>query len=134
MKIQLHHILLLTCFTTTAGVTSSFAQDSSINEYETVDTEREKVEKEKILYSPGEGDSRYTPKTIVSTNSKDSTTSVIPKAQPVISAKPKADPAQKEQTQRPTDKQHPPKDEDSILSFNFLYYIIQKYKLQDIID
>ncbi len=24
--------------------------------------------------------------------------------------------------------------DDSILSFNFLYYIIQKYKLQDIVD
>lgn len=36
---------------------------------------------------------------------------------------------------RPSEKQAAgkPKDE-SILTFNFLYYIIQKYKLQDIID
>jgi len=27
-----------------------------------------------------------------------------------------------------------PSGDDSILSFNFLYYIIQKYKLQDIVD
>ena len=25
-------------------------------------------------------------------------------------------------------------DDDSILSFNFLYYLIQKYKMQDIVD
>ena len=30
-------------------------------------------------------------------------------------------------------KEEKPKDE-SVLTFNFLYYIIQKYKLQDIID
>lgn len=35
--------------------------------------------------------------------------------------------------QKPGEKQ-PAKKDDSILTFNFLYYIIQKYKLQDIID
>ncbi len=35
--------------------------------------------------------------------------------------------------QKPGEKPAPKKD-DSILTFNFLYYIIQKYKLQDIID
>jgi hypothetical protein len=36
---------------------------------------------------------------------------------------------------KPSEKhQQPKQDDDSILSFNFLYYIIQKYKLQDIID
>jgi hypothetical protein len=40
-----------------------------------------------------------------------------------------------EQAAKPADKQPAPKQEDeSILSFNFLYYIIQKYKLQDIVD
>ena len=40
--------------------------------------------------------------------------------------------------QRPSDKnsekQNGKSKDDSILTFNFLYYIIQKYKLQDIID
>ena len=39
--------------------------------------------------------------------------------------------------QKPVDKSNdkqPAKKDDSILTFNFLYYIIQKYKLQDIID
>lgn len=30
-----------------------------------------------------------------------------------------------------TDQQ---KDDDSVLTFNFLYYLIQKYKMQDIVD
>lgn len=36
----------------------------------------------------------------------------------------------------PVKSQQKPKSggDDSILSFNFLYYIIQKYKLQDIVD
>lgn len=38
-----------------------------------------------------------------------------------------------QRAQKPADKSAPKKD-DSILTFNFLYYIIQKYKLQDIID
>ena len=25
-------------------------------------------------------------------------------------------------------------DDDSILSFNFLYYLVEKYKMQDIVD
>lgn len=32
------------------------------------------------------------------------------------------------------DKQNTKPKDDSILTFNFLYYIIQKYKLQDVID
>lgn len=39
--------------------------------------------------------------------------------------------------QRPAEKSNekqPGKKDDSILTYNFLYYIIQKYKLQDIID
>jgi hypothetical protein len=38
-----------------------------------------------------------------------------------------------EPTAKPAEKQ-PAKEDDSILTFNFLYYIIQKYKLQDIVD
>ncbi len=42
-------------------------------------------------------------------------------------------------TKLPTDAsktpvKRPSQEDDSILSFNFLYYIFQKYKLQDIVD
>jgi len=33
-----------------------------------------------------------------------------------------------------TPVKRPSQEDDSILSFNFLYYIFQKYKLQDIVD
>lgn len=33
-----------------------------------------------------------------------------------------------------SDKAHPDKEEDDALSFNFLYYIIQKFKISDIVD
>ena len=33
-----------------------------------------------------------------------------------------------------TPVKRPSQDDDSILSFNFLYYIFQKYKMQDIVD
>ena len=35
----------------------------------------------------------------------------------------------------PKEKNRPTNtDDDSVLSFNFLYYLIQKYKMQDIVD
>ncbi len=40
--------------------------------------------------------------------------------------KPKVNPAKLDETA--------PKSEDSVLGFNFLYYIFQKYKMSDIID
>jgi hypothetical protein len=33
-----------------------------------------------------------------------------------------------------SDKAHPEKGEEDALSFNFLYYIIQKFKISDIVD
>ena len=36
--------------------------------------------------------------------------------------------------ERASEKQSAKGKDDSVLTFNFLYYIIQKYKLQDIID
>jgi hypothetical protein len=60
------------------------------------------------------------------------TTSTQPKPAVIPQAQPKVKP---EGAPKSPAKQQPPKDDDdAILSFNFLYYIIQKYKLQDIIE
>jgi hypothetical protein len=40
----------------------------------------------------------------------------------------------KAQVKTDTDVKEEKSDDDSVLSFNFLYYIFQKYKLQDIVD
>lgn len=133
MKIKLHHILFIACLASTAFINYSYAQDGA-PDYEVTDSERDKLEKEKIMYSPGEGDSRYSSKstTLTSTTPKDSlaTTAAKPTT-PVIVPKTKTEPQPKAAEKQPPQQ---PKDDDSILSFNFLYYIIQKYKLQDIID
>jgi hypothetical protein len=126
MEIRLHHILILACIASAACVTSSYGQDSGIPDYEMTDNEREKM-----LYSPGgEGEVRPRYPAAVPAAPKDSAsiTRITPVLVPPSRLKP-------EQPLKPSEKQPPPKhDDDSILSFNFLYYIIQKYKLQDIID
>jgi len=130
MKIKLHHILILTCIALSAIVNSSIAQDSSVPEFENTDSEREKIE-DRIINSPGEGDARYIPRSQTISQHTAVRDSVIARPlPPVASTRPKTD-----QTAKPVEKPNQPKqNDDSILSFNFLYYIIQKYKLQDIVD
>lgn len=115
-----------------------YAQDASFPEYESLESERERLDREKILYSPGEGDVRYVPKLTI--DPKNSTTAT-PKADSaaVKTVVPPMNPAptriKQEHGPKPLGKPQPPKeDDDAILSFNFLYYIIQKYKLQDIVE
>lgn len=85
-------------------------------------------EREKPSYSPGgEGEVRFRSASSSATRESETTNTPLPatvklkteKSAP-SPAKPAADKAQKQ--------------DDSILSFNFLYYIIEKYKLSDIID
>lgn len=122
MKVKLHYILVLFCLASPALVPSLFAQDAGMQDLEIVESD-----KEKMLYSPGgEGELVYRPApATVSTPSIDSSANIPPA--PVSKIK---------QSGKPAEKLPPAarEDDDSILSFNFLYYIIQKYKLQDIVD
>jgi hypothetical protein len=145
MKKKLHYILFTTCIASTALITSSYAQEHGAAEYEVVDTERDRAERDKILYSPGEGESRYVPRntttpapspavkdlstkeTLKESDLKTGTTSIQqPKVKPEGNAHAPKSTEKNQQAQ-------PKANDDAILSFNFLYYIIQKYKLQDII-
>lgn len=93
------------------------------------DLEITESDKERMLYSPGgEGEMTYrsVPAT-VSAPLRDSVASILP---PSSASKTKPTPKPAEKQSSPPAKE----DDDSILSFNFLYYIIQKYKLQDIVD
>jgi hypothetical protein len=104
-------------------------------DYEITDSERERYERDKVIFSPGgENETRYVAPRNQPTGSssgitKDSVASSTP-------SKPtQAVPVRKEVPGKNPTKQIPPKqDDDAILSFNFLYYIIQKYKLQEIIQ
>jgi len=132
MKIKLHHIFLCLLFVT-ASVSVSYAQDSGAVEYETTDSESEKFERDKVLYSPGEGDTRYVkPSVAPSSTSKDS----VAKDSITVFKAPLNAPVKvkSEQPAKAAEKQEQSKDDDSILSFNFLFYLIQKYKLQDVIE
>jgi len=103
-----------------SGVMVVNAQDASFPGTETNDLELDK-EKEKLMFSPGELDPSV--RKTQSANYKDSV-SIKPANSPKIQP---AEPAK-------TPGKQPAHDDDSILSFNFLYYIFQKYKLQDIVD
>ena len=136
MKISLYQIASIICLFATAGLTTVQAQDATAQEFEITETERERYERDKIIFSPGgEGETRYVgPRTQPTGSSsgdpKDSASSSAPaKPAPVMPSTRKEAPGK-----NPT-KQLPPKlDDDAILTFNFLYYIIQKYKLQEIIQ
>lgn len=132
MKITLHHIFFCLLLVT-ASVSISYAQDSGTTDYETTDPESDKFERDKILYSPGEGDTRYTKTSVVpASTSKDSVAKdsiTVFKATPTAPLRTKG-----EQAAKAPEKQQQSKGDDSILSFNFLFYLIQKYKLQDVIE
>lgn len=123
MKDRFYHILILTCIATAAFATASYGQDAGIPDYEMTDLERDKM-----LYSPGgEGELRPRYPVTVNNAAKDSASVIRAVPPPPARVKP-----EQPQTKPPPAPQK--QDDDSVLSFNFLYYIIQKYKLQDIID
>jgi hypothetical protein len=83
-----------------------------------------------VIYAPGEGDPLLTTKTQVS-QSRDTASS---RTSPAF-VRPQSAPGE---TTRSNGSSAPPKsqsqEDDSVLSFNFLYYLFEKYKLQDIVD
>lgn len=136
MKISLYQIASIICLFATAGLATVQAQDAMTQEFEITESERERYERDKITFSPGgEGETRFVgprtqPTGSSSGNPKDSVSSSAPAkpAQTLPSTR-------KEVPGKNPIKQLPPKqDDDAILTFNFLYYIIQKYKLQEIIQ
>jgi len=104
-----------------------YGQEGSM-QFESMEMEGGTVDREGILLSPGEGTARYTPAT-VSSDPKDSITLV--NSQPAV---PKIKREKQAPTPKPAVEKQSREEDESILSFNFLYYIIEKYKLQDIIE
>ena len=120
MRIKFQHILFafLLSVITPAGLILVQAQDTSFPGTEVdalgVDKEADK------MYSPGELDPAF--KKARTSTLKDSLA-----IKPGVRTKAPADTSK-------TPVKKPSQEDDSILSFNFLYYIFQKYKLQDIVD
>jgi len=120
MKIKLHHVFftLLLAVITPAGILSLHAQDASYPAADPYDSEGDK--EEKLIYTQGEADANNRVHVVAG---KDS----IP-SRPVNQRVAKQPEATKNSA-KPSSQ-----DDDSILSFNFLYYLFEKYKLQDIVD
>lgn len=143
MKKSLHKFLIVACLLM-SGLPAAIAQDAAVQDFELTESERDRYERDKVIFSPGgENESRFmSPRAIPGGNSKSPTDSTgATKTQPQTQTQtPHNAPAggkikHEQQTVKPPVKPAPPKeDDDAILSFNFLYYIIQKYKLQEIID
>lgn len=117
MKQNLHQILSLLYFLVFTSI-SVFAQEAGSPSFESYDTEHLR-DREKIISTPGES---IDPQKPIQPNKDSATVKIqrnVYKPSPVV----------------PKD-QNKPKDQhdDGILSFNFLYYLIQKYKMQDIVD
>jgi flagellar motor protein MotB len=117
MKLNLSHLLAVVTFILTlSAVSSASAQDGApVNEYPELSPFQDPTLKEDkpLIYEP-EGKSTQKEQTVNTTT----TTS---------SSKPKAKTAEPSKTAAS-------KNEEDALSFNFLYYIIQKFKVSDIVD
>lgn len=103
---------------------SAFAQDAGMSDTEIV-SERGAPDAERLVMAPGEMEMRYIPR---------ASGVYAPSDSIALQA---LDFPMQQAAQRPADKnekQAAKSKDDSILTFNFLYYIVQKYKLQDIID
>jgi hypothetical protein len=125
MKRWFPHMILLILLLLLSASTPLLAQEAGMSDVEIVD-EAETVEGEKLRFVPGDEDVRYIPKAPGAGAAKDSIalqSHDFPMRQAAMKS---PDRSNEKQPAKPKD--------DSILTFNFLYYIIQKYKLQDIID
>jgi hypothetical protein len=121
MKKWVHRALVLSILTILFAVGKASAQDAGMSDVEVTGGREAAADADKVVFSPGESEVRYVPKASGVASIRDST-AVDPMKPSLQKVTPKAAP-----------KEAKPKD-DSVLTFNFLYYIIQKYKLQDIID
>lgn len=117
-KILAISVLLLCC------AASAWAQDAGMSELEMPAVTRDGAD-ESATYIPGE-EIKYIPRASAAVVSSDSIALQLQDFPMQRAAQRPAD--------KTADKQNGKSKDDSILTFNLLYYIIQKYKLQDIID
>ncbi|HEY5917699.1 MAG TPA: hypothetical protein VIU13_09875 [Chryseolinea sp.] len=121
MKSKLHPVLLtlLLAILTPAGIATLRAQDASYPAADGYETDADS-ERERIIYSAGEVDANNRVHVVAGKDSITTRPSQI---------RPAKQPEAAKNTAKPSSSQ-----EDDILSFNFLYYLFEKYKLQDIVD
>lgn len=119
MKTWSQQIIFLTVLFV-AFASGAFAQDAGMSDSEVVATSMD----EKGVFTPGE-EVRYVPGTAGIMMANDSIALQMHDFPMQRAAQKTSEKAPEKQTA---------KSKEDILTFNFLYYIIQKYKLQDVID
>jgi hypothetical protein len=97
-----------------AGSFMTSAQDAGSPSFEAY----EKDPAERVFFSPGDSS------TLTRSSKKDSVLTSLPVKRNVYKPAPVV----------PKEKASENPNDNSVLSFNFLYYLIQKYKMQDIVD
>jgi hypothetical protein len=128
MKIYHSTIFLLAFFfLALVGTKEGYAQESGSPSFESYDSEVTNGS-EKVVTMPRESSEPNKP--VMKTNGHpvlqlDNTDSVVVRFQASPS---RTTPGQQKSQAKPKEE------DDSILSFNFLYYLIERYKLQDIMD
>ncbi|HEY5747466.1 MAG TPA: hypothetical protein VIU12_15410 [Chryseolinea sp.] len=129
MKIKLHYILfaISLCLVSLLGTNTAHAQDNTFPALDaaTYDAEAEK-ERDKVIYSSSSS-SEMEPQAIHKLQTpavKDSLANRNNAHRTVKNASESGKNANKPSSHS----------DDSVLSFNFLYYLFEKYKLQDIVD
>lgn len=103
---------------------SVLAQDAGMSDVEIVG-DKDASDERASAFSPGDMDAHYIPRASGVYAPSDSIALHIHDFPMQAAQKP---------VDRTNEKQPSKSKDESILTFNFLYYIIQKYKLQDIID
>lgn len=123
MKTRCRQLFFLTLLFVSAASVGALAQEAGMSDSEIIN--EGVVYDEKGAFIPGE-ELRYSPRSAGLVMAKDSVVLQMHDFRMQRVAQKPAEKAADKQNTRPKD--------DSILTFNFLYYIIQKYKLQDVID
>lgn len=128
MKIKLHYILFAISLSLVSllGTNTAHAQDNTFPALDagTYDAEAEK-ERDKIIYSSSS--SEMEPQAIHKLQTPAVKDSLANRNNAHRTVKTAAESGKN--TNKPSSHS-----DDSVLSFNFLYYLFEKYKLQDIVD
>jgi hypothetical protein len=122
MKSRGSQKLLLTFLIIVSASVAALAQDAGMSDTEIMENQGSADE---VIFGSGEGQ-KYAPRAAGVMLPKDSITLQMHDFPMLRAAQKPAD--------KTSEKQGSKAKDDSILTYNFLYYIIQKYKLQDIID
>lgn len=136
MRLKPSHIYLV-LIAVLVSVTYSFAQEAGSPVLEGMESEKQSNNGgEIIIYTDGEGSAQRVQTTTMSPPSAPNSTqsTATSPRESSSNSKTTTGQAKPKSAQQKQAEEEEAKPEDSVLGFNFLYYIFQKYKMSDIVD